>query len=232
MSFIRSTNRKQSINKSISSDAPIVPLGMTPVNSTERSQLGMSHSGVETETITLTRQSFGDENGLFFFLGTDGYKKPWSNPMLSDRLIGCASSVFYGLPSVMTDRAGPTGPTWHTNNNGFQLSGYSHLTFTIPSGYYFKPTELTFLSRSDSTSTMPSQIVLLGWENNQTAPSQLMNWSPGFSTSSEWKASAVTAAIGYRMFSMLGTSSGYFTGTEFEMYGMLTYPKISSVGTI
>lgn len=186
--------------------------------------LYVSSEPSRSNTATLTRSSNGDNNGLFYHIGTDALGVSWVNP-ISTRKVTCYTTSQLGdinyYPYRSVDRGASASP-WHNNGDANTAIIYDL------GGYRINPTDYTMMGRADYNGLFPRNWVIEG-------SNDLTNWTTLDTQTAEtsqnqgtWGHYTTTSSAEYRYLRVRSTgndSSGapWFVIGEIEFYGDISY---------
>lgn len=173
--------------------------------------------------ITLTWQSNGDTNGLFYHLGTEGKTQPFANPATSGLIVATQSTLHVGNPAFgAAPMCTQTNSVAHTSEGAVEF-----FQWTLAEGKKLIPNRYTYRGRRDFNGHHPRTWQLLGrvletddWivldnqENNSTIVYETYYSAPLVSS---------TAFSSFR-FLRTGLNSDnqkFLTGSCVEFYGEL-----------
>jgi len=225
-SSIQSTNPKSRITQSVSVNAMTVAKPLLSLDSSVFTQSGLVHkAAIDYDHKELTRQDFGDTNGLFYYVGTDHGLGEWVNPISSGKIFSHSSSdaANLGHPSTLFDRI---DNTFHTDNTPNLLNSTSWILVVLPENSHLLLKEITIKSRPDANQTHPNPFRVYGLANDGAGFTTLYDSNPAITAVNQWKSLTPSVISSpYRVFLIAGSSSSYFALNEIELYGTYTFPK-------
>ncbi|QHG15809.1 discoidin domain-containing protein [Nostoc sp. ATCC 53789] len=177
-----------------------------------------SGGGSGTDETALTYSSNGDDNGLFYYLGTNGKTTFWVNPATTSALIVTASSTEGGSPVGLSDRS---ASEYYSN-----ISANNWIKYQIDTGKKLKCNYYSIRSRANNVDYYPRNWILQGSNDGSTwtdLDTQVNNTT--ISSISQWLSLPVTSTTAYSYFRLLqnGVDSsgvGYLCLGEIELYGL------------
>lgn len=164
--------------------------------------------------------SSGDTNGLFYYLGTNGYTTSFSNPSLSTITASASSIQFLGTPAdKVTDRTTDFCHTQSESNAWIKIDLGATRTFT--------PNYYSVRNRSDDSSNNLNDWILQGSNNDSTWTDLNTQVGNIFGQGNWFSTAVVGVSTSYRYFRILqqgiNSSGGLFLVlAELEIYGTLT----------
>lgn len=156
----------------------------------------------------------GDENGLFYYLGTNKGTSTWTNPHTAERVKLFSSSILGGFPPIDTlvDRQ-PS--QFHTNNENNPFIGCELLAgIKLAIDYW------SYRSRDAGDVHIPNRLILSG-SNDGVTYNNLDDRSFQPTVNSWYSFSITNVSQGYKFIKLTMPYFGYFTAGEFELYGKL-----------
>lgn len=164
-------------------------------------------------SITLTYSSNGDDNGAFYFFGSENKTQSWTNPHIKGSIVVTVSSQLY--PTLGVDSIVDRQPSdFHTNNQANPWVTFDLKTYTLTLNRW------SFRARVAGNVYIPSRFIISG-SNNGTTFTQLadQSFSVGQNNWITLEVSGIT--VGYRYIRFTVPATTYFTIGEFELYGEL-----------
>lgn len=174
-------------------------------------------SGEEEPAVTpLDYVSNGDDNGLFYFLGTDLGTTQWANPA-GNNLTATASSTENGSANLLTDRQNSEFWTTQVANSWVR---FQILTGKLKCNYY------SLRTRGTNPDYYPRNWILQGSNDGSTwidLDAQVNNTT--LSAPGQWLSLPVSTNDSYSYFRLLqnglnSSNSHYFCLGEIELYGL------------
>ncbi|MBH8575458.1 discoidin domain-containing protein [Nostocaceae cyanobacterium CENA369] len=177
--------------------------------STLKSYLGANAS---SNNNTFTFQSFGDNKGIFYYLGLNG-GTTWSNPVDINKLV--ISAIGVNNPAIplttIVDREQGNFHTTYNNNSWVQ---FDLIDKKVKLNYW------TYRARYDSSYYIPPRLIISGSDDGASF-TQLDDKS--FSANvNQWVGNAIAdQSVAYRYIRFTCPGEIYFTIGEIELYGVL-----------
>jgi hypothetical protein len=175
-------------------------------------------------TYTLTYQSNGDDNGLFYWLGSAGKTATWTNPATSGKIIATQSSV-----SSNNLQFGAAGCCDRNNEVAHSAGGSQDWWQWDLGNARLTPTRYVYRSRRDYDGYHLSNWRVQGriletdeWTDLDTQNSN--NSTQGIGLYFSRSLDGITT--GYRFLRFQNLVGGYLTGSMVEFYGDLYIPAI------
>lgn len=199
------------------------PTGANPIQATGTAVMGSGAPTTETRTWTMN----GDDQGVFYRIGTTFGTVAWTNPHTSGAIV-VGESSYGGVPSETVEQIVAHDATSDVYTDNIPNS---YFTFDLGVGRTLQVTDWTYQSRfPQATQSTPTAMDLEGSNNGVT-------WTPidsrtgiAFTIAADWRHYTTTSAA-FRYFRLIqtaqtATSNDYFTIGEFELYGVLTYAGV------
>lgn len=197
-------------------------------------------SGEPGGVFTLSPNSFGDTNGVFYFLGARYNGGVWRNPFTAGNInIGSTSDPSHPLSAAdlacLVDRQPAPRVVVIPVSHG----GGHQILFDMGVGRTLKASQITIRQTTDSVSGSIQHRLQVQASNSLSNPVTIGDGIPIPQTQGEWSQGELDDSVGYRYFRIFGTDDHLENQPDFwpalilgeiEFYGELTIvPGISLV---
>lgn len=177
-------------------------------------------AGILRSSVSLQFSSFGDQQGVFWYLGTNGLSQNWVNPVTLGALNISASSLLAGTVNQIVDRA--SNSLWYTANSPNQSVVFDLWRWRLtPTDYVIRHSgETGFYLRNWKLqgSNDNATWIDLDTRSNNTTINAINAWG-------RFSVSGATASYRYLRLLQTGVNSNndnFLVLAEVEFYGVLS----------
>lgn len=163
-------------------------------------------------TRELAYSTNGDENDLFYDIGTAGKTALWQNPHVTGLITVAASSVLGGQSPIET-LVSRTGAFFHT---GFESNPW--IQFVLPATSRLSLKRWSYLSRSNDTQFIPSRL-LVSISLNGIDYQQIDDRSFSLGVNQWFTSPELLSIPEAKIIRFTLPATSYFTAGRFQLYG-------------
>lgn len=168
-------------------------------------------------TVQLDWVSDGDDNGVFYYRGTNNGPSAWSNPHNSG-VISLSASTSFGDIAELVDRQQSANADWYSDNLANQWMQIDLLTYQlIPNRYTLQNTDAYITQNWQFQGSNDA----INWTTLDTVTNN------NGTSSYDWLSRTITTTTNFRYFRILmngfdSNGGQYLTFSEIELYGTLS----------
>jgi hypothetical protein len=176
--------------------------------------------GQEPPTLIFTYSFPGDNNGLFYYLGSTKYNSIFQNPVNRGEInVSANSYIDVRLPSKAFDRLnnGNVGEIWHSNYLG---AGWIVVQLTNDKIFRLTSFELWASSGHGLNTYMGSNCLMQG-SNNGSNWTTLLTFFPNVGSGNRWYSGSIPNFEFYSYYRIYSPKDSYHVIGDIEFYGEL-----------